>query len=113
LQVLQALAGDRTLRPESRSRLLAWLRETPTGPNRLQAGVPRGVVVAHKTGTDRTVDGMTRATNDIGLVPLPDGGSVAIAVFVADSRAGVAAREGAIAGVARAVWRCCAREAGR
>jgi hypothetical protein len=33
-------------------------------------------------------DGFAHATNDIGLVPLPDGRRIAIAVFVTDSTAG-------------------------
>ncbi len=62
--------------------------------------------MAHKTGTDRTSGGLTRATNDIGIITLPDGRHVALAVFLSDSRAEEPAREGAIAAVARAVWSC-------
>ena len=60
--------------------------------------------MAHKTGTAGTRDGLTRATNDVGLVTLPDGRHLAIAVFVSDSRADEATREGVIAKVSRAVW---------
>ena len=34
---------------------------------------PAGAVVAHKTGTSGTYGGLTRATNDVGLITLPNG----------------------------------------
>ena len=60
--------------------------------------------VAHKTGTDGTRDGKTAATNDIGIVTLPDGRHLAIAVFVKDSTADLVPREAAIAKIAKAAW---------
>ncbi len=50
---------------------------------------------------------MTAATNDIGLITLPNGQHLAIAVFVSDSSADEATREAVIAKVARAVWEKC------
>jgi beta-lactamase class A len=61
-------------------------------------------VVAHKTGTSGTSAGLTRATNDIGLVTLPNGRHMAIAVFVSDSPADTDTREAVIARIARAAW---------
>jgi beta-lactamase class A len=60
--------------------------------------------VAHKTGTDATRNGLTRATNDVGIVTLPDGRHLAVAVFVKDSTADETTRDRAIAGVARAAY---------
>jgi beta-lactamase class A len=104
--LLRALQEGRRLTASSRGLLMAWLIETGTGAARLKGLLPPGTVVAHKTGTDRTSGGLTRATNDIGVITLPDGRHVAIAVFVSDSRADEAAREGVIAAMAQAVWRC-------
>ena len=42
--------------------------------------------------------------NDIGLIPLPDGRRIAIAVFVTDSTADQVACEQVIARIARAVY---------
>ncbi|MGA0559305.1 class A beta-lactamase, subclass A2 [Larkinella sp. VNQ87] len=84
--------------------LRRWLTETPTGPHRLKGLLPAGTVVAHKTGSSRTFDGFTRATNDVGIITLPTGQHAAIAVFVADSKAPDADRENVIAQVARVVW---------
>jgi beta-lactamase class A len=47
---------------------------------------------------------MVRATNDIGLVTLPNGQHLAIAVFIRDSRAPESRRADAIARIARAMW---------
>lgn len=82
------------------------MTNTSTGPNRLRGLLPAGTKVAHKTGTSNTTNGMTAATNDIGLITLPGGKTLAIAVFVSDSPADTAVREAVIAQVARAafVW---------
>jgi beta-lactamase class A len=66
--------------------------------------LPPGTIVAHKTVSSGTTDGSTPATNDIGLVTMPGGRHLALAVFVADSRADDAAREEVIAKIARAVF---------
>jgi beta-lactamase class A len=80
------------------------MRETPTGPKRLKGLLPNTAVVAHKTGTSGTAGGISAATNDIGLVTLPNGRQVAIAVFVSDSPADLATRETVIAQIAKAIW---------
>lgn len=69
---------------------------------RIKGLLPSGTSVAHKTGTNATRNGKTAATNDIGIVTPPGGRHLAIAVFVKDSSAAVAAREGAIAQAASA-----------
>ncbi len=102
--VLQALDEGRGLTAESRQHLLWLLTETPTGPNRIRGRLPEGTAVAHKTGSSRTVDGVTAATNDVGIVTLPDGRRVAVAVFVSGSAADDATRERVIADVARAAY---------
>jgi len=104
--LLRALQSGRGLSAASRGLLMGWLVETGIGARRIKGLLPPGTVVAHKTGTDRTSGGLTRATNDIGIITLPDGRHVALAVFLSDSRADEPARERAIAAVARAVWSC-------
>ena len=102
--VLRALDEGRGLSSESRRHLLRLLTETSTGPNRIRGRLPEGTPVAHKTGSSRTVDGVTAATNDIGIATLPDGRRVALAVFVSGSPADDATRERVIADVARAAY---------
>ncbi len=102
--LLRALHQGRGLSAASRARLLRWITETPTGGRRLKALLPADTAVAHKTGSSRTVHGVTAATNDIGLITLPDGRTLAVAVYVSDSQADERARERVIAEVARAAW---------
>jgi beta-lactamase class A len=101
---LCALQRPGALTTSSRSLLLKWMMETATGPHRIRGMLPPGTPVAHKTGTDRTRNGLTRATNDIGLIALPDGRHLAVAVFIADSRSSEADRERALARIACAAW---------
>ena len=49
-------------------------------------------------------DGITSATNDIGIITLPNGTHLAVAVFVSDSSADEATRESVIARIAKAAW---------
>ncbi|MFN6963022.1 MAG: class A beta-lactamase [Pyrinomonadaceae bacterium] len=81
-----------------------FMIDSVTGPRRLKGLLPKGAVVAHKTGTGGTRSGVNSATNDIGLVTLPNGNHLAIAVFVADSPADEKTREAVIARIARAAW---------
>ncbi|MBD0344364.1 MAG: class A beta-lactamase, subclass A2 [Coleofasciculus sp. Co-bin14] len=101
---LRALQEGRGLSESSKALLLQLMTQTPTGLKRIKGLLPTGTVVAHKTGTSRTVNGVTAATNDVGLITLPNGRHLAVAVFVSDSRADDATREEVIARVARAAW---------
>ena len=102
--LLRALHQSRGVSPASRDLLLKDLADSVPGAHRIKGQLPAGTPVAHKTGTDGTRNGLTRATNDIGLVTLPDGRHLAIAIFVKDSTADEATRERAIAAAARAAY---------
>jgi beta-lactamase class A len=102
--LLRALQTGRGLSPSSRQYLLDCMTQTETGLNRILGMLPAGTLVAHKTGTSNTVNGTTAATNDVGLVTLPNGETLAVVVFVSDSPADAAVREGVIAKIARAAW---------
>jgi beta-lactamase class A len=102
--LLRALHEGQGLSKSSQALLLRWMTESTTGLERIKGMLPKGTVVAHKTGTSKTVDGMAGATNDVGLVTLPNGNHLAIAVFVSDSKADMATREVAIANVSKVAW---------
>ena len=110
LAILRALDEGRGLSPESRRYLLRLITETTTGPNRIRGRLPDGTPVAHKTGSSRTIDGVTAATNDIGIITLPDGRRVGVVVFVSGSPADEATRERVIADVAKAAYEFWAAE---
>lgn len=60
--------------------------ETTTGEDKLKAGLPKNVLIGHKTGSSsRKPDGRKIADNDVGFVILPTGEIYYIAVFVQDS----------------------------
>jgi beta-lactamase class A len=102
--LLHALHERRKLSEQSQALLLKLMIESPTGPKRLKGLLPAGTIVAHKTGTSGTRNGVTAATNDIGLIKLPNGRNLAIAVFIADSPADVVTRERVIARITRAIY---------
>jgi beta-lactamase class A len=104
IALLRGFQEGRGLEPSSRTLLYDLMVHTPTGPNRLKGLLPEGAVVAHKTGTSGTAGGLTPATNDVGIITLPEGRHVAVAVFVSDSPANLAVRERVIARIARAAW---------
>ncbi len=84
--------------------LYEFMANSNPGANRLKGLLPRGTIVAHKTGTSGTQDGITAATNDIGIVSFPSEQRFAIAVFVSDSPADEKTREAVIASIAKACW---------
>lgn len=104
VELLTALQNGMGLSASSRNLLLRLMTETETGLNRLKGRLPAGTVVAHKTGTSGTTDGVTAATNDVGLITLPSGRHIAIAVFVSDAKADQTTREEVIAKIAQTVW---------
>jgi beta-lactamase class A len=102
--LLRTFHQGKGLSKSSQALLRRLMTETTTGKQRIKGLLPNGTVMAHKTGTSATVKGVTAATNDVGLVTLPNGQNLAIAVFVADATAEAAIRERAIAQVTRTVW---------
>ena len=104
VQLLRRLHERRGVSEQSQQLLYKFMTETPTGPKRLKGLLPKTAVVAHKTGTSGASKGVFAATNDIGLVTLPNRRHLAIAVFVSDSPADLVTREQVIAQIAKAVW---------
>ena len=104
-RLLDNLYQGKMLSKSSTDFLYKLLTETSTGPKRIKGLLPIGAVVAHKTGTSPTNKaGLSPATNDIGIITLPNGKHLAIAVLVGNSTDNEATREGAIANIAKAVW---------
>jgi beta-lactamase class A len=104
VSLLRALHERQGLSESSQSLLLKYLIDSTPGQKRLKGLLPAGTNVAHKTGTSGTQKGITAATNDIGIITLPNGKHLAIAVFVSDSPADEVTREGVIAKIAKAAW---------
>jgi len=104
IALLAALQLKRGLSAESQTLLLKLMTDSIPGAKRLKGELPAGTVVAHKTGTGGTQNGITSATNDIGIITLPDGRHLALAAFVSDSAADDDTRDAIIARLAKAAW---------
>lgn len=102
LDLLAAFHAGRMLSEAGTAELRRIMLSTTTGAKRLKAGVPQGWQVAHKTGSGWTVDGLSPANNDVGLLIAPDGRTLAIAVLIAGSTAPMEEQEALIAAAARA-----------
>lgn len=101
-RLLARLGRGELLSAASTAALLGILDGTRTGAERLKAGVPPGARVAHKTGTAADVLGIGPAVNDVGIVTLPGGRRIAVAVYLSGSDRPPAERERSLAEVARA-----------
>ncbi|HEY9001337.1 MAG TPA: class A beta-lactamase, subclass A2 [Mucilaginibacter sp.] len=105
VHLLDLLYSGKVLSKSSNDFLLKIMTETTTGPKRLKGLLPTDAIVAHKTGSSGTNDdGLTPASNDVGIITLPNGKHLAIAVFVCNSKADEAARDLVIAQIAKASW---------
>lgn len=103
VHLLRRLNDRSPLTPDHTALLLAWMRPaTPT--HRLDGDLPAGTIVAHKSGTSDVTNGLAHATNDIGLITLPDRRQLAIAVFLTDSTADQPTRSKVIARIAHAAF---------
>jgi beta-lactamase class A len=84
VQLLRRISDNSPLTSEHNYLLLGWM--TPAvRTKRLEGNLPPATHVAHKSGTSDVDHGVAHATNDIGLIPLPDGRRIAIAILVTDS----------------------------
>jgi beta-lactamase class A len=102
--LLRMLADHSPLNPEHTTLLNTWMLEATSGPQRIKGLLPAGTPVAHKTGSSGEEFGMIPATNDVGLITLPDGGRLAVAIFVTDAHADQSTCDAVIARIANAIY---------
>jgi beta-lactamase class A len=98
LDLLLKIQSGKALGASSTKTLLDIMERCHTGEKRLKGLLPPGTVVAHKTGTLMSI------ANDVGLVTLPDGSKIAIAVYVKGDTKGTEVQERVIAEIARAAY---------
>lgn len=84
--------------------LLQVMTATATGKNRIVKLLPEGTIVAHKTGTSGSADGVIAAVNDCGIIQLPNGKHLAIAIFITDSKTDMETTESTIAAIAKLMY---------
>jgi len=109
VKLLRRLHDRSPLNVEHTELLQQWMTESPTGPKRIKGLLPATAVVTHKTGSSGTHAGVTEATDDIGIITLPNGKRLALAIFVTDAKAAPEVIESVIARLAKAVYDEAAR----
>ncbi|HKG60782.1 MAG TPA: class A beta-lactamase [Pyrinomonadaceae bacterium] len=101
------LHEGKILQPPQMNLLIGFMQRATTGLQRLRGDLPRGTLVADKTGSGEpdAITKVAKVTNDVGLITLPSGrGHLAIAVLVNGSKLPDAAQEKLIAELARAAY---------
>jgi beta-lactamase class A len=106
VDLLARVQQGKLLNAAHTSLLLGWMKQTETGRDRIRAKLPAGTEVADKTGSSGTHEGITPATNDVGIVTLPNGQHLAMAIFLSDAKANTTTRNAVIADIAHEIWEC-------
>ena len=105
VQLLEKFHKKHILSKTSQYFLWKTMVETTTGSTKIKALLPKIAILAHKTGwSGSNKDGLTGATNDIGIVTLPNGKQFIIAIFVTNSMEKEATNDRMIAEIAKATW---------
>ncbi len=97
--LLVKLASGKLLSKGSTEALLKVMKGTTTFPDRLANSIPVPWKFGHKTGTSGTWNGLTVATNDVGVARDASGRFVVIVCFLADAKGDSVARNATIAKV--------------
>ena len=104
LSFLNRLSDGRLLSPASTRILLGLMTRSARPISGLAAALPAGATLARKTGDSLTDLGLTPATNEIGLVTLDGGKTLAIVAFLTGSTATSVERGKLIADAGRLVF---------
>jgi beta-lactamase class A len=104
VRLLRLIADDSPLTADHTALLLRLMTQSGTSNARIKGLLPPNTEVAHKTGTSGEDNGITHATNDVGLITMRNGKKLAIAVMIEDSPASEEVRERVIAQISRAIW---------
>lgn len=103
--LLKKFLADKLLSDSSSQLLWMTMEQSLPGADRIKGLLPPGTTVAHKTGTSGTDStGAIIALNDVGIIRLPNGKHVAVAAFVANSKATAEESARIIATVSKMVW---------
>lgn len=97
VSLLSGIYQGRWLSPESRAVIMSAMERCKTGTRRIPALLPAVAQVAHKTGS------LNNTSSDIGIITLPDGRAIAVAIYVT-GQGSRPAREVRISQIARALY---------
>ena len=85
LKLLRLLIENKALSKQRTDLLLRLMRKTVPAAQRIKAGLPPGTEVAHRPGTGNDNEGINLCTNDVGIVTLPNGNHLLLAIFIKGS----------------------------
>lgn len=103
IELLRLFEAQRLLGAETQAFLWETMAATSTGS--VRSKLPATAVVVHKTGSSgRNAAGISAATNDAGILILPDGRRLAYAVFLTQSAEPDEVNAGIIADLAQLLY---------
>jgi beta-lactamase class A len=103
--LLEKFYRRQVLKKNTSEFLTKIMEQTTTGPNKIKGLLPVGTIVAHKTGNSGiNKEGITTASNDVGIVTLKNGKKMIISVFVSMSKDAEKENDRIIAELAKAAW---------
>ena len=103
VSALARLHKGELLSPASTQKMLNYMSNTRTGPQRLKGGLAPGWKLAHKTGTGQVLGAVGTGYNDIGILTAPDGRAYAVAVMIRSTTAPLGERMNVMQNTVRAV----------
>lgn len=103
VDALAKLHRRELLSPAMTDYLIATMRRSRTGPQRLKGGLASGWQLAHKTGTGQELGSRSTGYNDVGLITAPDGRTYAVAVMIGQTTRPIPERMRLMQAVTRAV----------
>jgi beta-lactamase class A len=105
IRLLKMVFEQSLLKKETNTLLRDLMRETYVAPKRIRYLLPKFTPVEHRSGTSSTNNkGLSAATNDVGIITLPNGKHLAIAIFLMDSFEDAEKRDAIIAQIAKAAF---------
>ncbi|RZK25900.1 MAG: class A beta-lactamase, subclass A2 [Flavobacterium sp.] len=105
IQLLNMFYKKKILSEQLHAFLWKVMTESASGPKKIKGQLPEGTLVAHKTGySGADNEGVTAASNDIGIVTMPNGKHFAIAAFISNTKENEEVIDRIIAELTRAVW---------
>ncbi len=97
LKSLRQLTLGHILAPTQDEQLTLWMKQNTTGNARIRAGVPRGWVVADKTGTGESYG----ICNDIAVIWPPQKSPIVVAIYTMQNKKEASARNDIVAAATR------------
>jgi len=92
---LKKLTLGNILEQPQREKLVTWMRGNTTGDTRIRAGIPKGWIVADKTGTGDSI------SNDVAIIWPPKCAPIVVAIYTIQKTKDTARRDDIVASTTR------------